>query len=249
MIKKQKSRRRKRIVVVKRKSNVAKNSNNIVIKIDNSNKRKGNSQRRKPKQPEPEPEPEPSTMTITRNYQDIGNYTDEIVKRNKAVQDALKAQSTSRLPTPVMEEPSPTANEEPMITPPKIKRDEVMGKSTSRLPTMNLFSTINPLDENSTVRRNALSTATTVKENEGVVIPDATPLKSIGEKEATHFIVKVGPDKLLSYKNTKANLTRANKNNYEILKYVNMTDEQEKEYKRLYMQERVQIHREKKTKK
>lgn len=246
MIKKQKSRRRKRIVVVKRKSNVAKNSNNIIIRIDNSNKRKGNSQRKikQPQQPEP---PEPQKITVTRNYQDIGNYTDEIVKRNKAIQDEREAKSTYRLPTPVMEEPTPVM-EEPIITPPKIKRDEVMGKSTSRLPTM----TINPLDTDSPIRKTItkLSSQPIVSGDKPVEITDAiaTPLKALGEKQASHFIVRTAPDRLLSYKNTKANLTRAQNNNYEILKFVNMTEEQERQYQQLYTRERVQIHRNQKKK-
>lgn len=87
MSKKSKLKKKKHIVIVKRKtsSSTAKNQNNIVIRIDNSGKRKA---QRKTTNSSERTAPAPQPQVIHRVYNDIGNYTQEIAKRNTAVLEA-----------------------------------------------------------------------------------------------------------------------------------------------------------------
>ena len=157
MSKKSKMKKKKHVVIVKRKSNnsTAKNTNNIVIRIDNrkkAGKRKTMSMTSSTKT-EPRKQ-EPTVVPVIRQYTDIGDYTQEIVKRNDAIREEqrikalenLQSKAPSRLPTAKVE-PIVTAKVAPIITSvlktpsplPKRKIDLLKPLSTYRLESMDTF--------------------------------------------------------------------------------------------------------------
>lgn len=134
-----KSTQKKRKYKVKVKTqNKNTNTNRIVIKIDNSQKRRKASTRKR-KEPEQQ-ESQPVVQQTYRVFNDIGDYTNEILRRNDAIRQEreINAQQGTRLGVAIPQATVPTPVPTPVATPvaiPAMQISTTVPQSTSKLGT------------------------------------------------------------------------------------------------------------------